>query len=143
VYFIPGLDADNHDNDSEPAGQWTAHGIIVKNSANASTVAHEIGHACGWCDIHCDRDGADVWVLRRGVRRTWLDGDWSGGTGHGFYDSMLLQSDLIKRLLMYGHGIGTKSDIPHGSIYGLPEEGPFGNIAVGSGVIMGTSPTSL
>ena len=143
VYFVPGMNPRKSRINKEPLGEWNDYGIILKDLPNAHTFAHEIGHACGWYDIHIDHAGAYSGELLDDVRLGWLEGDWSGGTGHGFYGVSLTQKDLIKRLLMYGRGSEVKSDIPNGNIYGLDEDGTLGNIVVGAGFIMATQPTSL
>ena len=143
VYFIPGLDNIDDDKEKEPIGQWSDYGIIVRGDANAKTMAHEIGHACGWCDIYAFKRGYDPLELRRDPCTEWLPGDWNNGTGRGFYPALTSQRDIIFRLLMYGHGSSAKSDIPWGSVYGLPKTGGLGNLNVGRGGVMTTSPHSL
>ena len=138
IYFISGKDEI-----SEPLGRWTDYGIVVKNSSDVKTLAHEIGHACGWPDIyHGPRSGAMA-ELQLGVKEEWLQGDWSNGTGRRFYDGQLLQSELIPRLLMFGYGDNTKSDIPLGDVYGRRKDGSLGVVAIGRNTFMSTSPQSL
>ena len=40
--------------------------------------------------------------------------DW----GEGYYPDGLMQKDVIRRLLMCGHGTGERGYIPHGQVYG-------------------------
>ena len=143
VYFIPGLPPEEARRKKEPLGKWNSHGIIVKDSAAANTLAHEIGHACGWYDIYAFKLGYDPIELWHAPCSAWLPGDWNNGTGARFYPVLTAQRDIIFRLLMYGHGSDVKSDIPFGSVYGLPKTGDLGNVAVGSGSFMATSPQSL
>jgi len=137
IYFISGKNVPH-----EPLGSHNAHGIIVRSSANAKTLAHEIGHACGWGDIYFN-DGDDVISdLYEGVRQTWMPKDWNNGTGCRFYDQMLSQYQAIGRVLMYGKGSELKCDIPLGSVYGKPTAGSLGNVSVGRNTMMTTSPKS-
>ena len=137
VYFISGSGMPN-----EPRGSYTVHGIIVKKSVNANTLAHEIGHACGWYDIYRGiGNGVDA-ALINPVCQEWLPGDWNNGTGSRFYDPGLLQSEVIPRLIMYKYGSDSKSDIPAQSVYGLPESGGLGFIGVGRSPVMTYTPSS-
>jgi len=138
VYFIPGTGLSD-----EPRGSYAPEGIIIRNSANAITLAHEIGHACGWHDICRGTGGGVNTVLMKGVRQPWMPYDWNNGTGRRFYDQSLFQSVLIPRLLMYEYGSDSKCDIPAGGIYGLTKSGEFGLIAVGRNPFMTLTPSSL
>ena len=138
VYFIPGTGLSD-----EPRGSYTPQGIIIRNSANAITLAHEIGHACGWHDICRGTGGGINADLINGVRQAWMPYDWNNGTGCRFYDPLLLQSDLIPRLLMYEYGSDSKCDIPAGWIYGLTKSGEIGMIGVGKSTFMTFTPSSL
>ena len=138
VYFIEGRGWRR-----EPLGQSTEFGIIVRKDASAKTLAHEIGHACGWGDIYHGPRNAISSELMQSVRQSWMPHDWNNGTGVRFYDLMLLQSELIPRLLMFGYGGDTKSDIPAGSVHGRTKDGSIGLISVGRRSFMTTSPHSL
>ena len=138
IYFISGTG-----DDDEPLGSWNNYGIIVKAYANAKTLAHEIGHACGWHDIYCKNGGSIVAQLREGLRQSWMPLDWSNGTGCRFYDPLLSQYQVIQRLLMFGEGSNVKCDIPSGGVYGRTKSGALGNVGIGSSEVMTTSPRSL
>lgn len=139
VYFIPGKGVTG-----EVLGRYSRYGIILRNAANSNTLAHEIGHACGWYDIY---RGSDIHTthdsLMANVKEVWMPDDWNNGTGCRFYDHTLLQSDLILRLLMYGYGSDTKCDIPNGGVRGMLKSGALGQVGVGSGTFMTTTPRSL
>ena len=138
VYFIEGRGWSR-----EPLGQFTEFGIIVRKAASAKTLAHEIGHACGWGDIYHGPRNAVASELKHSVQQPWMPRDWNNGTGVRFYDLMLLQSELIPRLLMFGYGGDTKSDIPKGNVHGRAKDGTFNLISVGRESSMTTSPHSL
>ena len=138
VYFIYGKEVPG-----EPLGQHDEYGIIFKPSAGAKTLAHEIGHACGWGDIYFKSGNDIIAELYGGVRQSWLPLDWNNGTGCRFYDPMLTHHQIVQRLLMLGTGSDGKCDIPTGSVYGRSSNGDIGNISVGRSTMMTTSPHSL
>ena len=141
VYFIPGNGAN-----TEPVGSNTDYGIIIRCSANARTLAHEIGHACGWADIYIreGRNGPIPEELNNRVRRDWMPDDWSGGGNvGGFYETVLRQYELISRLLMYGVKSDAKADIPAGSVYGWASDGASGNMNVGRNGMLTYPPYNL
>lgn len=133
VYFIPG-----NGNPNEPTGSCTRNGVIVRDTAGASTLAHELGHACGLHDIYVE-DGE----LTEGVKESWMPQDWNNGTGCRFYDPLLMQRDVIHRVLMYGRSIATKADIPSGGVYGKTKERAFGLVSVGLNGLLIYPPRSL
>ena len=137
VYFIPGSGSPG-----EAKGKWTRQGIIVKATGNATTLAHEIGHACDLRDIYCTVSNEVIAVFYEGVKQSWMSQDWNNGTGCRFYDPMLAQHQAVKRLLMFGKGDGEKCDIPLGSVYGRDDNGDLGNLNVGRWPMMTTTPTS-
>ena len=143
VYFVPGLEEDEAKEHFQPLGTCSPYGIIVSYLVHPSTLAHEIGHACGLCDIYFRRDNMTPPSLLQGVRESWLPGDWNNGTGCRFYSPILTQQDLIQRLLMFGEGDGTKADIPYGMVFGLSARDGLQDINVGRGVFMSLSPRSL
>ena len=138
IYFVPGGDVYD-----EPLGKWNSYGIIVKGSASAKTLAHEIGHACQWGDIYCKSGDDIVAELYGGVKQNWMPADWNNGTGCRFYDPMLTQYQAIMKLLMYGKGGNVKCDIPLGAVYGRGDDGTLGKISVGRGTMLVISPRSL
>ena len=99
--------------------------------------------ACGWGDIYCKNGDYVIAELYQGVKQDWMEDDWNNGIGARFYDLMLLQSELIPRLLMFGYGGDAKSDIPTGNVRGRAKDGSFGMISVGRSSFMTTSPHSL
>jgi hypothetical protein len=141
VYFIPG-ESTGILRKKRKMGTWTRRGIIVRNSANAKTLAHEIGHACGLCDIFIDHGNTEPSFVLENVKREWMPDDWNNGTGCRFYDPILQHKNIIHRLLMFGNSNETKSDIPWGFVRGLSEDGESGDMSVGRGW-MTLSPRSL
>ena len=137
IYFIQGKSIR-----TEPLGMYHPSGIIVRSAATAHTIAHEIGHACGWRDIYCGSGDEVMSELYEGVRQSWMPEDWSNGTGCRFYDLLLPQYQAIRRVLMYGIGSDLKCDIPSGSVYGRSEDGLMENINVGRNTMMTASPKS-
>ena len=138
IYFITG-----EGGKTEPLGTHNSYGIIIKASANAKTIAHEIGHACGWGDIYCKNGDNIITELYGNVKQSWMPADWGNGTGCRFYVPMLALYEIIGRLVMYGKGSDMKCDIPMGSVYGRAADGTLGNISVGKGSMLTTSPISL
>ena len=129
VYFISG-----NGMNGEPLGSYLPSGIIVKKSADAIILAHEIGHACGWPDVYVKRGSNEPVSLWESPRSSWMPSDWNNGTGCLFYDSSLSQRDVIRRLLMHGVRTEGQSDIPFGSVYGQAEDGGTGMMNVGRNV---------
>ena len=92
-------------------------GIILAtglDSFSATTVAHEIGHACGLVDIYADHPATPL-AVTGAISEARVPKDWGGG----FYPANLTHADLIPRLLMYGQPSINKADIPLGNVYGL------------------------
>ncbi len=138
VYFIEGRENGKLD----VAGLWTRRGIIVKAAganlvALANTLAHEIGHACGWNDIYDKREVGDDWVfdngLDRRVEKGSMPGDWNNGTGSSFYNPFIRHYAVLRRLLMYGLVVDNNTDIPAGYVDGLNADGASGYVIVGRG----------
>ena len=138
VYFIVGKGGK-----TEPLGTHNSYGVIIRASADAKTLAHEIGHACGWGDIYCKNGDYVIEELYQGVKQDWMEADWNNGTGCRFYDLMLAQHQAITRLLMLGKGSDLKCDIPLGNVYGRGTDGALGNVSVGRGAMMTIAPKSL
>ena len=90
----------------------TSRGIVIGLRANARTIAHEIGHACGLPDIYNEDRETSLKVLGMPSKERMPD-DW------GWYPPSMKQADLVRRLLMYGVYSDTKADITYGDIYGL------------------------
>jgi len=114
--------AQNVETNGPPTGginglSFSGRGIILAtrlDSFSATTVAHEIGHACGLVDIYADHPATPL-VVTGAISEARVPKDWGGG----FYPANLTHADLIPRLLMYGHSSETKADIPLGNVYGL------------------------
>ena len=112
------------------AGLRRPNAIAIAPNANITTLAHEIGHACGLNDIYdYRRDGNNNLILLQGPvaadRMNPLD--WAGG----FYAEGLQQAELVKRLLMHGYTSNTKGSIPHGDVFGLNAQNAPAMIKVG------------
>jgi hypothetical protein len=112
VFFVNSID------NGDTAGFECKYGIAISKSANNTTLAHEVGHACGWQDVYdalSDFPYTDIFDAGV-VKAEYLDPkDW----GVGWYDETLQQFDLVKRLLMYGYSNEGRGHIPHGSVYGV------------------------
>lgn len=87
-------------------------GIAVGANYNRTTLAHEVGHACGLKDIYHHHDEATLSVTGM-PRKAWAPLDW------GWYPDFVTQEVLVKRLLMYGFNTTDKGDISRGDVYGL------------------------
>ena len=115
--------------------------MVVKGSAGADTLGHEIGHFFGLADIYClvgKTEGEMIEPeLRKPVDRYRAIGDWNNGTGTSFYAPELKQYELIQRLLMYGVSSSSKCDIPEGRVFGKPVEGELYNVSVGRSGFIG------
>ena len=122
MYFINGLERRNRFFDDQPNGNMTYNGIIVLGTITASTLAHEIGHLCGWEDIYAQRRRFTADELDAEVSEQWLPNDWNNGTGGRFYPVLFSQKDAIKKLLMHGGDNGLRADISGGSVHGLSVE---------------------
>ena len=117
VYFIKGGDGDDEIN-----GSANRQGIIVKYGSSAQTLAHEIGHVCGWHDIYASIGRVKPVVLDNCVNAGWLPSDWNNGTGHMFYDGAVTQRRAIERLIMCGYSASARGDISGGNVYGLSSQ---------------------
>ncbi len=105
LYFVPELKG-------KATAFYTSHGIVIGPDANARTIAHEIGHACGLPDIYDENRETSLKVEGMPSKERIPD-DW------GWYPPSVKQADLVRRLLMYGVYSDTKADITYGDIYGL------------------------
>ncbi len=110
VYFNDGIDDAN--------GLTVPSGVLIANSGNTNTVAHEFGHAQGLPDIYNSRNHGAI-VVTGTVSRARLQSDWDSSADEGYYERNLDQSVLIERLLMFGIGSDTKRDLPSGDIHGI------------------------
>lgn len=94
-------------------------GITITNRGNFRTVGHEIGHGCGLQDIYVSKPSKTTKTVKGFLTKTRVPKDWNNGPEPYFYKVKLKQSQLVKRLLMFGNVSTTKADIPSGKIYGL------------------------
>ena len=90
-------------------------GIAISSTHNRTTLAHEVGHACGLADIYESYRETNLSVTGMPCK-AWLPRDW------GWYPENVSQVDLIQRLLMYGYDTTSKGDISRGDVYGLSYE---------------------
>ena len=70
-------------------------GMAVKAGAPLTTLAHELGHACGLVDLY-DYDPGDGLVSENRVSSA----NWSGGDGTGYHNPTLAYRDLTYRCIM-------------------------------------------
>jgi hypothetical protein len=105
LYFVSELEG-------KATAFYTSHGIVIGPDANARTIAHEIGHACGLPDIYNEDSRTPLKVEGMPSKERMPD-DW------GWYPPSVKQADLVRRLLMYGVYSDTKADISYGDVYGL------------------------
>lgn len=104
---------------------------MISGEANFRTVAHELGHAFGWPDIYVDRPGT-FRTVQGAPTESRMPQD------HGFFPDGTLQSDIVRRLLMYGVGSETKGRIPRGAVDGIwipPAESPGGSRHIRFGLV--------
>ncbi len=105
----------------EDANGLTAHGgIAISSHARSVTLAHELGHSMGVPDIYATR--TNIPSVTGFVQAAWAPHDWSGDTNESYYAPELMQSNLLRRLVMYGVGIDSKADVPMGDIRGIAKE---------------------
>ena len=146
VYFIPGLPRLQRSEQREPLGSFTERGIIVKDIAPASALAHEFGHACRWGDIYFKpKSGGDdeYDTLDSLLSRSDLPHDWNLDEDVGFYERGTRQNEMIPRLLMFGVSNGSQADIPRGAVYGISKYNEAGLVNVGLSGRLIASPHSL
>ena len=153
-YFVRNIigDGNGADEDEEIIGLHSASGIAISASGTAVTFAHEIGHAFGMDDIYAERNMR--FVLGRTCSSKFLyNSDWNNGCdGHGeggerYYPCDTFQERLIRRLLMDGSKTNAADgvDIPCGTVWGYPSDGPCSDVFVGFGgnFLTGFCPVSL
>jgi hypothetical protein len=83
------------------------HGVVIASNAPPVALIHEILHACNLQDIYLT--GVDGRLVSEALLGS---ANWSGGTGTGYYPPGMTHSNLIKRLMMYGHQGGNEADVP-------------------------------
>ncbi len=113
LYFIDEIDPDT-------IGINTPFGAVLSASADANVLAHELGHACGAKDIYpYSRYDANVFLLDNSVKENNLPDDWNNGEGFRYYEALLRQEDLVKRLLMCGFNYSDNLDMTSGTVRGF------------------------
>ena len=128
------------DGTKPPLAANSEKGIVISAQAKASTLAHEIGHAFGLCDIYASNREKDTsipsaeeqHVYQEFVRGSYCSDDWNGGCSgfgaHGgrYYPAGTTLENVLHRLLMYGCGGADDDgiDITIGSVHGVWYSGP-------------------
>ena len=115
----------------ETVGVNCSSGMVLSAFADGVTLAHEIGHAFGLCDIFVSTESYtnDVVTLRtisseERPMEVYMTADWNGGCkGHGtggvrYYGKDVTHPEVIGRMLMNGCG-GSGRDITFGRIHGI------------------------
>ena len=116
----------------EVAGKnWTDRGILMTGTGSARTLAHEIGHECGWGDIYTSAPGQPQMTTVLSPDHL-TPADWNNGPGpQEYYPRGLPLAAVIKRCLMFGYTSGGH-DLPMGSVKGYDRDGIFGFVQVGT-----------
>ncbi len=104
VYFVNSITDDTD-------GFQTPSGIVVGGITTDTVLAHEIGHACGLCDIYDFGNGMSVTGM---PQKAYFTHDW------GWYPENVTQAQIVQRLLMYGYSMDStyKGDLSRGDVYG-------------------------
>jgi hypothetical protein len=124
-YFINSF-ADNEDTKAA----HVSRGIVVTSRATKCTLAHEIGHAFGLCDIYKSSEGGEALLtLGNGEKASFsnLYDDWNGGcSGRGasgvrYYRIGTTMNAIVDRMLMLGSvpEEDSRRDISNGAVYGV------------------------
>ena len=93
--------------------------FFALDASSANTLAHEIGHLCGWHDIYVSDGEFIPDKLREPVSSISLPEDWNNGTGGRFYPVPFSQRQAVMLLLMYGVVNYGSEDISSGNVFGL------------------------
>lgn len=105
IFFVPQINGG--------ACAFTASGgIVIGPQYTTRTICHEIGHACGLCDIYDEAEDCDESVTGV-IRKSWMPQDW------GHYRTVTTHAELLQGLLMYGYDSAEGVDITFGDIHGL------------------------
>jgi hypothetical protein len=106
-------------------------GILMTGTGSARTLAHEIGHECGWGDIYTSAPGQPQMTMP--LSQSHLSpADWNNGPGpQEYYPRGLPLAAVIKRCLMFGYTSGGH-DLPMGSVKGYDRDGIFGFVRGGT-----------
>ena len=95
--------------------------ILVERDGTGRTVAHEACHVFGLSDVYAwDDDSPLALSSTMPLRHDRLSMDWGSDSEiDGFYPPGLTQSNLVGKLLMFGHGTANAVDIPFGDVWGI------------------------
>jgi len=117
----------------------SSHGIVMTAMSDCTTLAHEIGHAFNMSDIYVTNKneegvGSEVltvsgYVSMKSLPKDWNGGcDWKGMGGTRYYQAGRSQSDIIRRLVMFGHHRASDSrrDFSAGKVKGVYYEDEVG-----------------
>ena len=134
-YFVNGiaasipLDGANHEG-----------GMVLASTADGITLAHEVGHAFGLCDIYVSNEiftnsavslkvlGPEVMPCAEKMPWDWNCGCIGGGVGGvRFYRKGITMQDVIGRMLMNGvrQNYTAACDITFGNVYGVWYNGSY------------------
>ena len=103
----------------------------MTGTGSARTLAHEIGHECGWGDIYTSAPGQPQMTTVLSPDHL-TPADWNNGPGpQEYYPRGLPLAAVIKRCLMFGYTSGGH-DLPMGSVKGYDRDGIFGFVQVGT-----------
>ncbi len=115
-------------NGGNARGYGGTGGIIVADNADIRTLAHEIGHAFGLCDIYIDNadfiiDNAQYLEVTNTITRACMNQEWNSRGEKGYYyegyddyDSCIGYRGLLKKCLMYGFADNFRGDITYGQM---------------------------
>ena len=124
VYIVPNIAT------NVPGRNYPDKGILMTGTGSARTLAHEIGHQCGWEDIYTSRPGRPPLTMPLSPDHL-SPADWSNGPGpQEYYPRGLLLPTVIERCLMFGYTSGGY-DLPMGRVKGYNVSGIFRSISVG------------
>ena len=120
-YFVN--DILRKDGNAGPVGANSSAGLVLTALADVRTLAHEIGHAFGLCDVYVSAREKDEYVFGENakdvgqipINSTSAPADWNGGccgfgdAGARYYQGGTKMATVIPRLVMYG--IASEGDI--------------------------------
>lgn len=110
-YFVDVID--------QADGLTFSNGVIVANTGNFRTLAHEFGHTCNLRDIYVLSNRTSYVSVTGNVARVRLGAEWGSESDQGYYAPGTMQADVIQRLIMFGVRSDLKTDVPYGDIYGF------------------------
>ena len=81
------------------------------------TLAHEVGHSCGLCDIFIvdNEKSPTLSIIGEPVGQEKMPMDWA----NGYHPPGITQDEIVKRLLMHAHPDATGVLVPRGDIHGI------------------------